>query len=800
MATDENVVGGRFQFDITDLKAGLTEANRLLRLSNSEFQASAAGLGDWSKSEEGLNAKIKQLNTNIDIQKKKVAALQSEYEKIVAEQGENSKAAQEMAIKLNNETKALKDSEKQLTDTKEALENYGEEAEEAGESTSKLGSIAGGIGGAIAGVGAAVAAAGAALFSTVEATKEYRAELSKLEQNAKSNGNNFAAMKDELTDITAITGDSGAAVEALSNLMAAGFDDAGMTEALDALSGAVLKFPDTLKIEGLADGLQETLATGAAAGTFAELIERMGGNVDEFNEGLADCTTEAEKQQYALEWLAESGLAEVSAEYEEANKNALEYEKANIRMTDAIAGIATVVQPVVTMLKSGLASILENLVGILNGTEGATAGFTEAIGNMAKNIVDQVNTLLPILITAINALVPALINGIITALPLLAEGAVQIVTSLITTILTALPQLAEVAVQIITTLVDGIITAIPVLIPAIVEVVIQIVNTLIENIPVLLEAAVQLLMALVDAIPTIIEALVEALPGVIDTILEALIDSIPILLEAAIQLLMALVDAIPTIIKALIDNLPKIITTIVDNLISNLPLVLDAAIQLLMALIDAIPTIIKALVDNLPKIISTLTSTLINNAPKILKAAIELLWGLIKAIPEVITGLVKNIPSIITSIVNGLKEGVSLVFDVGEDIIRGLWNGISNMSEWISKKIKGFGEGVLNGIKNFFGIESPSKVMRDEVGTMLAQGIGVGFEKEMSKVKKGIVNSADLDFVMSSGSGNSNMGAANVNGSRVINFTQINNSPKALSRADIYINTKSAARLALNMM
>ena len=70
----------------------------------------------------------------------------------------------------------------------------------------------------------------------------------------------------------------------------------------------------------------------------------------------------------------------------------------------------------------------------------------------------------------------------------------------------------------------------------------------------------------------------------------------------------------------------------------------------------------------------------------------------------------------------------------GEDIIAGLWNGINNMGAWIAEKIQGFGEGVLDSIKDFFGIESPSTVFRDEVGRYLAQGIGVGFEDEMGPV------------------------------------------------------------------
>ena len=56
---------------------------------------------------------------------------------------------------------------------------------------------------------------------------------------------------------------------------------------------------------------------------------------------------------------------------------------------------------------------------------------------------------------------------------------------------------------------------------------------------------------------------------------------------------------------------------------------------------------------------------------------------------------------------------------VGKNIAEGLWNGITNKGEWLLSKIKTFAHTVTQGIKDFFGIKSPSRVMRDEVGKML---------------------------------------------------------------------------------
>lgn len=95
--------------------------------------------------------------------------------------------------------------------------------------------------------------------------------------------------------------------------------------------------------------------------------------------------------------------------------------------------------------------------------------------------------------------------------------------------------------------------------------------------------------------------------------------------------------------------------------------------------------------------------------------------------------------NLLNSIINTIKELPRKMLDIGKNLVKGLWNGISNMVGWIKEKIQGFGESVLNGLKSFFGIASPSKLMRDKVGKFIAQGIGVGFSNEIANVEKSMV-------------------------------------------------------------
>jgi len=102
------------------------------------------------------------------------------------------------------------------------------------------------------------------------------------------------------------------------------------------------------------------------------------------------------------------------------------------------------------------------------------------------------------------------------------------------------------------------------------------------------------------------------------------------------------------------------------------------------------------------------------------------------------------------NVVEGIKQLPEKIKDIGKDIVEGLWDGITGMKDWVIDKIKGFGSGILDGMKKALGIASPSKVFRDEVGKYIAEGIGVGFEDEMSNVTKQMQSAIPTNFDVNS--------------------------------------------------
>ena len=296
--------------------------------------------------------------------------------------------------------------------------------------------------------------------------------------------------------------------------------------------------------------------------------------------------------------------------------------------------------------------------------------------------------------------------------------------------------------------------------PRVVEGLTQLTESLIPQIPILLETllpsvldgAIGLINGLVAIFPALLTLIQNNLPTIIQgglliiqTLITSIINMLPEILQMGITLLLELVNGITEALPELIPIMVKVIMDMVNILLDNIDLIIEAGIQILIALIDGIINALPELVVRLPEIIIKIVSTLINLLPEIIAVGIRiigsLITGLFRALPE----LIIRLPELILRMVNGLLEGLKDFANVGVNLVKGLWNGISGSYDWIKSKIKGWIGNVTDFIKKMFGIHSPSTVMRDEVGKYLAQGLGVGFDKELDNVYNDMQRAVDLE-------------------------------------------------------
>lgn len=239
-----------------------------------------------------------------------------------------------------------------------------------------------------------------------------------------------------------------------------------------------------------------------------------------------------------------------------------------------------------------------------------------------------------------------------------------------------------------------------------------------------------------EVITNFCNGIVAALPNLIaqgatmlNNLMLAITENLPAIIQGGIAIVSTLITGIAQQLPTLIPTALMMIVTLVSSLLSNVGQLVDAGINLLVGLAQGVVNALPQLINKAPTIIGQLATAIISNLPKILLAGIKIITilgtGLIQAVPQIIS----KIPSIISQVKNAFTSvdwG-----SVGMNIIKGIANGLKGAAGAIVEAAKGAAESALNAAKNFLGIHSPSRVFRDQVGKMMALGMGIGFERNI---------------------------------------------------------------------
>lgn len=239
-----------------------------------------------------------------------------------------------------------------------------------------------------------------------------------------------------------------------------------------------------------------------------------------------------------------------------------------------------------------------------------------------------------------------------------------------------------------------------------------------------------------EVITNFCNGIVAALPNLIaqgatmlNNLMLAITANLPAIIQGGIAIVSTLITGIAQQLSTLIPTALMMIVTLVSSLLSNVGQLVDAGINLLVGLAQGVVNALPQLINKAPTIIGQLATAIISNLPKILLAGIKIITilgtGLIQAVPQIIS----KIPSIISQVKNAFTSvdwG-----SVGMNIIKGIANGLKGAAGAIVEAAKGAAESALNAAKNFLGIHSPSRVFRDQVGKMMALGMGIGFERNI---------------------------------------------------------------------
>ena len=227
-----------------------------------------------------------------------------------------------------------------------------------------------------------------------------------------------------------------------------------------------------------------------------------------------------------------------------------------------------------------------------------------------------------------------------------------------------------------------------------------------------------------------------ALPGLISSgatlilgLMNAITANLPSLISVGASIIATLVSSLGAQLPQLIPAAVQIILTLVESLIDNLPQLIMSGLQLMEGLAQGIANAIPQVAAKAPVIIGKLASTIITNLPKIVQTGVKIITQLAVGLVQGIPALLGKIPSMISQIKNAFTS-VNWG-SVGMNIVRGIASGLTSAAKSLAEAAANAADNALNWVKSKLGIHSPSRVFRDQVGKMMALGMGIGFEKNI---------------------------------------------------------------------
>ncbi len=431
---------------------------------------------------------------------------------------------------------------------------------------------------------------------------------------------------------------------------------------------------------------------------------------------------------------------------------------------------ASTIQGSFGMVKAAWQNLVTGLADPGQDLGALVGNFTDSVVVAGNNLIPRIQELLPRIVETVTSLVgtvseqlPALLESV---LPSLIEGA----TSLIAGLMAALPSVLAV-------LGDVAPTVIGILVPALIDLLPQIVQTGIDVI-------VSLVQGISEAMPELIPAATEAILEIVDTLTNP--DNIGKLVDAALKIILTLADGIIDAVPRLLEVAPKIITNLITALTENFPKIIESGVKLVASLSDGLIKSIPQLTETAPKLIIGIVQGILDNLPEIIMSGPKIIMALIEGLISAIPDLVQAVPTLIKSIVDTF-----LNYDwgsIGRNIVSGIKNGVSNTWNGLKSGVGTAVNGLVGGVESILGIASPSKVFA-RIGGYMAEGLGQGFDREMTGVRK------DIEDQMTFGTTSFSVSGAAKSSVGVVNGLLANNQPSGLTQVNLVVDGQTLARV-----
>lgn len=581
--------------------------------------------------------------------------------------------------------------------------------------------------------GISVAALAASINELVSVTNEFQEDMGKLSVAAQQNNVSTDAANGAYRDMVGILGETDQSVEAVNHLFAlCGENTQALSDWTNIASGVYATFGDSLPIEGLTEAANETAKVGQVTGPLADAINWASEAAVQQGVALSGNQAAIDAYNSALE----SGATQEDAFNAALSACNTEQERAQL-ITDTLNGVYAEAGTQYQQTNADVIAYRQSqsdLTAAMSSLGQAFMPIVTGLTNVATMLLSGVQPAVQWFVTNLPIIAPIL-AGIATTIGLLAV--VLNASTIATTAQTVATKAAAAAQGLLNAVMNANpIALIVVLIAGLVVAIIGLWNNS-------------------EAFRNFVTSAFQQIQQVAQVVIDAIVNFFTVTVPNAIGIVIGFFQQLWNSIVSVFNGALSTVSGFVSSVVRFFTVSVPNAVGNMLSAAGRIPGQIASFLGSA---VSSAASFVSNFASKAVQAASQF----------------------VSNIVSGLSGLAGRVMSVGSDIVHGIWSGISGAAGWLMNQISSFASGIVDGIKGFFGIASPSKVMRDEVGKYLAEGVAVGWEKNDPMASIG----RDLSVGVSrlSVQAQALEGAGGTTNYQTVNFNQPVESPDQVAR------------------
>ena len=307
---------------------------------------------------------------------------------------------------------------------------------------------------------------------------------------------------------------------------------------------------------------------------------------------------------------------------------------------------------------------------------------------------------------------------------------------------------------------------------------------------------------LLDAFKYLFETIFQAIHIIISNVMDWISEKISAIWNAIVSFLTPILEGIKNTFTTIWNAIKSVIDTVLGAIQSVITSVWNAIYGFLSPILNSIKSVVSSVWDSISSKISSIMSTI--------KSTISSIWDNIKsAVSTKVSGVKTAIQDGFQAAVDWIKGLASDAWNWGADIISGIIDGIKSMINNLADTVTG----VADTIRDFLHFSVPDKGPLTDYESWMPdfmKGLADGIDKSKKYVEKAVGGVAkamqltmdsDLNYslhgisgaMLPDSSGGTVNNYYNTDNRKTVN--QTNQSPKALSRLEIYRLTRNALHL-----